>query len=115
MPLKKFLLLLLAPAVLSGCAYFQFPGVHKVEVQQGNIVDREMVDQLREGMTKSQVRYVMGTPLIADSFNQDRWDYFYSTKKGNTLKERKNVTVYFTNGRLSRVDDDLDGESDQED
>ena len=88
---------------LGGCSYFQFPGVHKVEVQQGNIVDQEMIDQLRPGMTKSQVRYVMGTPLIADTFNQDRWDYFFSKQKGANLLEKESVTVYFENGLLTKI------------
>lgn len=108
MPLKIILLLLVTTMSLAGCSYFQFPGVYKVEVQQGNIVDQEMVDQLRIGMTKSQVRYVMGTPLIADSFEQNRWDYYYSDKKGVKVKERKNITVYFdTNGRLAKIVGDL--------
>lgn len=106
MLLKKSLLALTTTIVLSGCNYFQFPGVHKVEVQQGNIVTQEMVDQLRPGMTKSQVRYVLGTPLVADTFNQDRWDYFYSRKVGSKLEERENVTVYFENEKLIKIGGD---------
>jgi len=56
--------------------------VHKLDIQQGNVVTQEMVDKLRPGMTRAQVRYVLGTPLVTDSFHQDRWDYFYSYKKG---------------------------------
>ena len=110
MPIKGYLLLAVTLLALGGCSYFQFPGVHRVEVQQGNIVTREMVDQLRPGMTKAQVRYVMGTPMIADSFNQDRWDYFYSRKVGNDVKELENVTIYFRNGELAEVSSDLDTE-----
>ena len=97
---------MLALVTLSGCSYFQFPGVHKVEVQQGNIVTQDMVDQLRQGMTKAQVRYVMGTPLIADSFNQDRWDYIFSKQKGSKVQELENVTVFFQNGRLAKITGD---------
>ncbi len=86
--------------LLAGCQYFQFPGVYKIDIQQGNIVTQEMVDQLQPGMTKRQVRYVMGTPLIQDTFNPDRWDYFYSLApgKGDLTKER--VTIYFEDDKL---------------
>ena len=95
--------LLLAAALLTGCGYFQFPGIHRVEVQQGNSITQEMIDQLRPGMTKSQVRYIMGTPLVADSFHQNRWDYYYSIKKSDGELEREQVTVYFTDGKLSKI------------
>jgi len=103
MSYKKSLLLVIASLWLAGCSYFQFPGVHKVEVQQGNIVTEDMVNQLRLGMTKSQVRYVMGTPMIADSFNQERWDYFYSKQQGSKVKKTDNVTVFFKNGKLAEI------------
>jgi len=106
MPHKCLPVLFAAVLALAGCSYFQFPGVHRVEVQQGNIITDEMVAQLRPGMTKSQVRYIMGTPLIADTFNQDRWDYHYSRQKGNKEEEHKSVTIFFINDKLSRIDDD---------
>ena len=81
--------------LLEGCSQLQFPGVHKFDIQQGNIITQEMVDQLKPGMTKSQVRFVMGTPLVADSFNQDRWDYFYDIKKADGSQLREQVTILF--------------------
>jgi outer membrane protein assembly factor BamE len=101
-------LLLLATLFLSGCSYFQFPGLHRVEVQQGNIIKDDMVAQLQLGMTKSQVRYIMGTPIIADTFQQDRWDYYYSRKKGSKKGEYKTLTVFFINGKLSKIGGDYD-------
>src|SRR5690606_37621557 len=95
--------LLLASALLTGCGYFQFPGIHRVEVQQGNIITQDMVNQLRPGMTKSQVRFIMGTPLVADSFHQNRWDYYYSVKKSNGDLKREQVTVYFSEGKLTNI------------
>ncbi|WP_439134858.1 outer membrane protein assembly factor BamE [Pseudomaricurvus sp.] len=87
--------------LLAGCQYFQFPGVYKIDIQQGNIVTQEMIDQLKPGMTKRQVRYVMGTPLIEDTFNPNRWDYYYSMApgKGELVKER--VSIYFEGDSLS--------------
>lgn len=92
---------------LSGCSYFQFPGVYKIDVQQGNIVTQEMIDQLKPGMTKRQVRFIMGTPLVADTFDQDRWDYFYSLLDpvGEITQER--VSVFFENDKLSHFTGDF--------
>lgn len=96
----------LAIATLSGCSYLKLPGVHKFPIQQGNIVTQEMVDQLRPGMTRSQVRYVLGTPLVADTFNQSRWDYWYSVKLPNGFELREQVAVHFTDDVLSGITGD---------
>ena len=71
--------LFLAPAIalLGACSFVGFPGVYKIDVEQGNIVDQEMADQLKPGMSRRQVRFILGTPLVEDTFNQDRWDYLY--------------------------------------
>jgi len=60
---------------LAGCS---FPGVYKIDIQQGNVVTQDMIDQLRPGMTRRQVRFIMGNPLLTDTFHADRWDYLYS-------------------------------------
>lgn len=94
-------------ASLMGCSYFQFPGVHKIYVQQGHIITREMLEQLETGMTKRQVRFVLGTPLLEDEFNPDRWDYHYTLRRGdNTLRER-HLTVYFEDDVMTRYEDSL--------
>ena len=95
-------------AALSGCSDFsmpsfsmpKLPGIHKYDVQEGNVITQDMIDQLKPGMTKSQVRFIMGTPLIADTFNQDRWDYYYSLdpKDGEEVRER--VAIFFDNDQL---------------
>uniref|UniRef100_UPI003567E071 outer membrane protein assembly factor BamE n=1 Tax=Pontibacterium sp. TaxID=2036026 RepID=UPI003567E071 len=69
-------------------------------------VTQEMVDQLRPGMTRSQVRYVMGTPLLTDTFHEDRWDYIYTMQEGKGDYSRKNLTVVFTNGTLAAISGD---------
>ena len=91
--MQKVLISIIAALLLAGCA--EFPGVYKIDVPQGNIVKQDMVDKLRPGMTQNQVRYVMGTPLITDSFNKSRWDYLYrlkSGKTGTTTQERLQLT-----------------------
>lgn len=90
-----FICLLWSILILTGCEGFRFPGVHRVEVQQGNILDQEMIDKLKPGMTKSQVRFVLGTPMLADTFHQERWDYFYSRLDANGNATREQITIYF--------------------
>jgi outer membrane protein assembly factor BamE len=58
--------------------------VYRINIQQGNFLDQAAVDTVKEGMTRSQVRYLLGTPMVADSFNKERWDYIYYLKKGRT-------------------------------
>lgn len=94
-------LVMAGAAGLNGCSWFQFPGVYKLAIQQGNIVTQEMVDQLKPGMTKRQVNYVLGTPLIKDSFQQDRWDYYYSLRDSQGETTTKRLTVYFQNDALT--------------
>ncbi|BFM12812.1 hypothetical protein R50072_29650 [Simiduia litorea] len=92
--------------LLGGCGYFQFPGVYRIYVQQGNIVTDEMVNQLAAGMTKRQVRFVLGTPLIEDTFHAERWDYIWTLKdpRGDTRKQL--FTVYFDGDTLARFEGD---------
>ncbi len=91
-------------ASLTGCSYFQFPGVHKIYVQQGHIITEEMIDQLETGMTKRQVRFVLGTPLLEDGFNQDQWDYHYSLRRGDDTLRERHLTVHFENDQMTRYE-----------
>jgi outer membrane protein assembly factor BamE len=106
--MRLVLFCLISLSLLStGCSWVQFPGVHKVDVQQGNIVDQEMVDKLRLGMTKSQVRFVLGTPLVVDTFNQSRWDYFYNRVTSQGRETQQQVTIFFNKeDELERITGD---------
>ena len=83
---------------------------YRVDVQQGNFVTREMVDQLREsmqrpqGVTREQVRFVLGTPLLTDIFHSDRWDYVFRLQKRNGEVISSHVTAVFQNNRLTAID-----------
>ena len=77
---------------LAGCS---FPGVYKVDIQQGNVVTQDMIDQLRPGMTRQQVRFIMGNPLITDTFHADRWDYLYSIQPGGGQRLQERVSLVF--------------------
>lgn len=81
---------------------------YRIEIQQGNFVSQEMVSQLKPGMTRDQVRFVLGTPLIADTFHADRWDYVFRRQRANSNElEQRKIAVFFEDGKLKRVDGDV--------
>jgi outer membrane protein assembly factor BamE len=81
---------------------------YRMEIQQGNFVDQGMVSRLKAGMTREQVRFVLGTPLVADVFHADRWDYvFMRQPQGGGALEQRRLSVFFQDGRLARVDGDV--------
>ncbi|MCQ4348188.1 outer membrane protein assembly factor BamE [Pseudomonas stutzeri] len=79
-------------AALAGCS---FPGVYKIDIQQGNVVTQDMIDQLRPGMTRRQVRFIMGNPLITDTFHANRWDYLYSIQPGGGARQQERISLTF--------------------
>ncbi|MGH8542545.1 MAG: outer membrane protein assembly factor BamE, partial [Gammaproteobacteria bacterium] len=83
------------------------PLVYRVDVQQGNVVTQEMLAQLEAGMDKNKVRYIMGTPLLADVFHQDRWDYVYTQQNGGDTPVERRVSLVFENDRLARIGGDV--------
>jgi len=107
------LISLLAPLVLAaGCAGRQLPvpeivKPYRITIQQGNYVTREMVEQLKPGMTREQVRFILGTPLLTDIFHADRWDYVFYRELPGGKREQRNFSVIFEDGKLSRVVGDL--------
>lgn len=104
MTTNRTLSCLAAALLLAGCSVDRLPGVYRIDVQQGNVVTQEMLDQLRPGMNREQVRFVMGTPMIVDTFHDDRWDYYFSFRPGNGEQESQLVTLRFEGDRLTRVD-----------
>jgi len=108
-PMRNSILFVLAVASLeSGCGA-KLPSVKpfKMEVQQGNVVTSKMLLQLRPGMTRTQVRYIMGTPLIVDSFRDNRWDYFYELRKQGAVVEKRRVILDFDKDSLVSVRGDV--------
>jgi outer membrane protein assembly factor BamE len=82
---------------------------YRVDVRQGNLVTQEMVAQLKPGLTKDQVRFILGTPLVADAFHADRWDYVYRFRPGRDPAgaEQRRLVVHFEQGKLVRVGGDV--------
>lgn len=108
--MKSFVVYSLSLAALlflSACSTDKIPGVYRIDVQQGNNVDQEMLNKLEPGMTKNQVAYVMGTPLLIDTFHPNRWDYLYSFEPGNGDREQRRITLFFDEDEtLSHIEGD---------
>lgn len=104
---SRIFLALIVATSLSACSSFRFPGVYKVGIQQGHIITEEMVSQLKLGMSKRQVRFVLGNSLVPNTFNDDRWDYPYSVRRGSQGEITQYLyTVYFENDKLVKTEGD---------
>ncbi|MBC7787149.1 MAG: outer membrane protein assembly factor BamE [Methylophilaceae bacterium] len=102
------LFIVLGSALMNGCnSAVSNLKPFKLEIQQGNVVTSKMLLQLRPGMTKSQVRYIMGTPLIVDSFHSNRWDYIFQLRQAGKITEQKRVVIDFENEQLKAVRGDV--------
>ena len=96
---RALALLVAAFSVLAtGCVY-------RMNIQQGNFLEDRTIEQLKVGMTRSQVRYLLGTPMVPDAFNADRWDYLYYMKKGRLrAPQQQLLTVFFEEDKVARID-----------
>ena len=81
--------------------------VYKLDVQQGNLVTQESVSKLKKGMTKTEVRTLLGTPLLSDPFHGNRWDYYFSTEKNGRSTDRTRFSVFFDNDKLVSLTGDI--------
>jgi outer membrane protein assembly factor BamE len=103
-----------ALAQLAGCGMplplpskDNIPFVHKIDIQQGNVITQDMLSQLEVGMERSKVHFIMGTPMVADVFHSNRWDYLYSFQEGGGRREQRRVSLFFEDDRLVRVEGDI--------
>ena len=110
--MNKIILLIafsiLITGLTSGCARrsdgsLKIPLVYRVDIQQGNVIDQSMINRLEPGMSKSKVRFVMGTPLLVDPFHSNRWDYIYSLEPGDGERVQRRVSIFFKNASRSPV------------
>jgi len=116
---KVLICLVLGATLASGCAgpkeapqyrdsrLSDLPFVYRMTVQQGNIITEEMVDRLQLGMTKGQVLYLLGTPVLTDIFHVDRWDYTYTIRRGHQEMEAKRLTLFFRDDELVQITGDI--------
>lgn len=104
----RFTILLLG-VLLAACSnpakYLPTFTPHKIDIRQGNLITQDMRARIKPGMTETQVRAVLGSPLINDVFHPQRWDYLYRLQQGGKVIENQRLTLYFENGLLARIDD----------
>lgn len=82
--------------------------VYRMDIQQGNLLDAEQVDQLEVGMTRSQVRFLLGTPMVIDSFDANRWDYIYSLRQGRSREvTKRHLVVWFEGDTVTRIEEPI--------
>ena len=120
MTLRPRLTLLFALiALVSGCASVRdrvagidfvnlgIPGVFRSTIQQGNVITQEMVDRLKPGMTQRQVRFILGEPILGNTFRDQRWDYIYTVQVGAQPRRQQRLTVWFEDSALARFEGDF--------
>ena len=96
--------ILLVALLVAGCNLIT---PYKMDIQQGNVITQDMLARVEPGMTRSQVRFALGTPLVVDPFRSDRWDYVYFYQKGGLTAEQRRIAVIFKDDRLVRIDGDV--------
>ena len=102
--------LIVSSGLLAGCSFDSVVGLvdpYRIDIRQGNYVDQEMVAQLRRGMTRDQVRYVLGSPLVVDMFRKDRWDYVYRFRPGSGDAQQRVISLFFAGDVLDRLEGDV--------
>jgi len=106
--MKRILLLLPFLAACSNTPQIaNYLSPYRIDVRQGNLVTQEMVAQLKPGLTREQVRFILGSPLVADMFHVDRWDYVYRYRPGRGETQQRNLAVFFQDNKLTRVSGDV--------
>ena len=111
--MMRFILIFIALCLLCACSRsydggFNAPLLHKIDIQQGNVIDQEMLDQLKPRMNKKQVKFIMGTPVLIDPFHNERWEYIYSFQEGGTVREQRHITLHFENDKLAFISGDIE-------
>ena len=85
---------------------FRLPRVHKVTIQQGNVITQQMIDKLEPGLTRSQVAFIMGEPIYRNTFDDTRWDYLYSIEIPGVYEEQKRLSIFFDGDVMTHFDGD---------
>jgi len=99
--LVKIVLIATLAITVTGCIF-------RIDIQQGNLLEESAIDQKEIGMTRGQVRFLLGTPMVADSFHQNRWDYTYYFQEGKSKEiEQRWLIVYFAEDQVERIEKDV--------
>jgi len=94
---------------LAACGVPRIPGItpYKPDIQQGNYLSQDLISQVKPGMTREQVRFLLGTPLLTDIFHADRWDYIYWREATNGKREERKIALFFADNKLTRMEGDV--------
>ena len=109
----KFILIAFFLCLLCGCSRsydgsFNAPLLYKIDIQQGNVINQEMLNKLEPGMDKKRVKFIMGTPVIVDPFHNERLEYIYSFQEGGKVREQRHITLHFENTKLAYISGDIE-------
>lgn len=116
---SRLALLIVLAGLVSGCASTReriaginfanlgIPGVYRSTIQQGNVITQEMVDRLKPGMTQRQVRFILGEPILGNTFRDGRWDYVYTVQVGAQARRQQRLTIWFEGDALARFEGDF--------
>lgn len=102
-----FSLLFLSACTRSFDGGYNPPLLYKIDIQQGNVIEQEMLNKLKVGMDQNQVKFIMGTPVLIDPFHSERWEYIYSYQKAGGVREQRHITLHFENEKLSHISGDI--------
>ena len=108
--MRMFISLVLCASIfLAGCSMpkLRMPRVHKITVQQGNVITQEMIDRLKPGMARSQVAFIMGEPVFKNAFDDNRWDYVYTIDLPDVFSKEQRVSLFFVEDMLAYFTGDL--------
>jgi outer membrane protein assembly factor BamE len=111
--MKKLVLVCATLILLSACSRsfdggYNMPLLYKIDIQQGNVIEQDMLNKLKPGMNKDQVKFIMGTPVIIDPFHNERWEYIFSMQKGGGVREQRHITLHFDEDKLTHVSGDIE-------
>ena len=111
--MKKLVVFCFSLILLSACSRsfdggYNMPLLYKIDVQQGNVIEQDMLNKLRPGMDQNQVKFIMGTPVIVDPFHNERWEYIFSFQKGGGVREQRHITLHFEDEKLTHVSGDVE-------
>jgi outer membrane protein assembly factor BamE len=111
--MKKIVLLCITLIFLTACSRsfdggYNMPLLYKIDIQQGNVIDQDMINKLKPGMDQNQVKFIMGTPVIIDPFHNERWEYIFSFQEGGGVREQRHITLHFEDEKLTHVSGDIE-------
>jgi len=112
--MKNIVLLCISLIFLSACARtfdggYKVPLLYEIDIQQGNVIEQDMINKLKPGMDKNQVKFIMGTPVIIDPFHNERWEYIFSFQEGGGVREQRHITLHFNEDeKLTHVSGDIE-------